>query len=59
MVFDPVGPLVQPAEVERAEVDVPEPIVDFFEADVLFGQDVTDVDPTRVPADLSPHGASA
>ena len=44
---------MEAAEPDGPEVDVPEVIVDFLEADELGGQDVADVDPVRVPSDTS------
>lgn len=38
---------------ERVEVDVPDTIVDFFQAYVLPGADSRDIDPVRVPVDVA------
>jgi hypothetical protein len=45
--------LMEPAECERAEVDVPDAIVDFLQAHILPGADGGDSDPVRVPADAA------
>src|SRR4051794_7707852 len=42
-------PLVQGAEAHRAKVHGPQPVVDFFEADVFARQDLADVDVRAVP----------
>ena len=41
------------AEFERAEVDAPDAIVDFFQAYILPGADGGNIDPARVPADAA------
>lgn len=41
---------MEPAERKRAEVDVPDVIVDCFQAHILPGADGGDIDPVRVPA---------
>ena len=52
-VLDTHVAFVEAAEFERAEVDVPHPIVDLFQADILPGADRRDIDPVRVPADTA------
>ena len=47
MAFEP------PTECEGAEVDIPDAIIDFFEADIGSDADVGDVDPLMVPTDAS------
>ena len=42
---------VQPAQLERTEVDVPEAVINLFEAHVLAGADDGNIDPVGVPAD--------
>jgi len=44
---------MEAAQPERAEVDVPEVVVDFLEAYVLAAEDVTDIDPVGVPPDAA------
>ena len=41
------------AFMERAEVDVPDAIADFFQADILPGADDGDIGPVPVPADTA------
>ena len=45
LVLDAHVSFVKSAELERAEEEVPDAVVDFFEADVLTGADDGDVDP--------------
>ena len=52
-IFDPAVPFVKAPQAERAEVHVPQPIVDLVKADVLAAEDVTDVDPGVVPANAA------
>src|SRR5574337_83288 len=47
---------MEPAECERAEVDAPDVIVDFFQAHLLPGADGGNSDRVRVPADDSGRG---
>ena len=44
---------METAEPDGSEVDVPEVIVDFLEADKLGSKSVAHVDPVRVPSDAS------
>lgn len=44
---------VKSAELEGAEEEVPDAVVDFFKADVLSGADDGDIDPKGVPADAA------
>jgi hypothetical protein len=45
-----------PAECERAEGDIPDALIDFFEADIGSDADVCNVDPLMVPPE-APVGA--
>ena len=49
MIFDPENPFIHPSEFQRSEVDVPDPVIDFFEADVLTGECMGDADPAMLP----------
>ena len=49
-VLDQVGPFVEPAQAERAEVHIPFAVIDLDQADVFAAQRVADVDPASVPA---------
>jgi hypothetical protein len=49
-------PFEEPTEFEGSEVDIPHPIVNFFEADIGSYANVWDVDPSMVPPD-APIGA--
>jgi len=40
-------------EPERAEIDVPDRVVDLLETDVFPAENVTDVDPVGTPADAA------
>jgi hypothetical protein len=51
VIGDPQDALVHPAELERSEVSVPQPIAGLFEPDVLAGEGVRDADPAFLPAD--------
>lgn len=42
---------VEPAEQEAAKVDVPDAVVDLLEPDVLFDQDVREVQPAEAARD--------
>jgi hypothetical protein len=53
VVLDSESPFVESAEFEGTEVYVPEVIADFFEANVLASQGVSDVEPLTVPANSS------
>ena len=53
MVLDFQSPFVESAEFEGTEVDIPEVVVDFFEANVLATQGLSDVDPIAIPPDAS------
>jgi hypothetical protein len=46
-ILDEAGALVESAQAERAEVDIPFAVVDLDESDVLLAQGLTDVDPLR------------
>lgn len=43
----------QAAELERSEVDVPDAVIDFLQADVFADADGGNVDPLGVPADAA------
>ncbi len=49
-VFNGQSTFVKAPKIERAKVHGPDAVVDFFEADVLIREDVTDVYPVGVPA---------
>ena len=51
VIFNPQDAFVHPSEFQRAEVYIPDSIVDLFETDVLAGERVRDTDPVTVPAD--------
>jgi len=44
---------MQAADFERSEVDVPNAIVDLFQADVFAGAAHADIDPLVVPSDTA------
>jgi hypothetical protein len=50
-IFDAHVSFEEPAEFERAEVDIPDAIVDLLEADIFANAGVRDVDPLVVPPD--------
>ena len=52
-VFDSHLLLDQASELDRAKVDVPYPIVNLFETDILAGAGDADVHPIAVPADTT------
>jgi hypothetical protein len=52
-ILDAHVPLKETTEFERAEEDVPDAVVDFFEADILASTDDGDIDPTVVPTDAA------
>src|SRR6185369_13269206 len=52
-VFDSHLLLDEASEFDRAKVDVPYPVVNLFEADVLAGAGDRDVHPIAVPADAA------
>ncbi len=53
LVLDAHRAFMESAELQGAEIDVPDTVVDFFQADVLSGADGGDIDPTRVPANAA------
>ena len=53
LVLDSHVSFMESAEFERAEEDVPDAVVDFFEADILSGADDGDVDPMGVPTNAA------
>jgi hypothetical protein len=52
-VLDQRGTLVEAAEAERAEVDVPLGVIDLDEANVLPAQGLADIHPVAPPADAA------
>ena len=52
-ILDLESALMKAAEPERAEVDLPFPIVDLDEPNILAAQRLTDVDPLLVPANAT------
>ncbi len=53
-VFDEIGALVKASEPERAEVDVPLPVVDLDEAEVFAPQRLTHIHPARACQRMPP-----
>src|SRR5258705_645489 len=53
VIFNSQDPFVHPSECQRAEVYVPDAIVDLFKPDVLTGQGMRDTDPVMVPTDAA------
>ena len=53
VIFNAEDAFVHPSELHWPEVYVPEPIVDFFQSDVLACQGVRDADPVLLPADTA------
>ena len=49
MICNPENRFIHSSEFQRSEVDVPDPGIDFFEADVLAGEGVGDADPAMLP----------
>ena len=52
-IFDPAVSFVKAAQAERAEVHVPQSIVDLVQADVFAREDVAHVDPCVMPANAA------
>src|SRR5262245_51488719 len=52
-VFNPHVALVQSAEPQRPEVDVPDSVVDLLQSDILADTDRRDLDPLTVPANAA------
>src|SRR5438128_9018441 len=50
-IFDPLMLLVQASQLDDAEVDVPDSVVDFVQSNVLAGTAAADIDPGMLPAD--------
>src|SRR5439155_3400156 len=48
-VLNPHAPLVQAAQLQRPEVHVPDPVVDFLQPDVLANTDDRHVHPATIP----------
>jgi hypothetical protein len=53
LVLHPHASLAEAAAPQRPEVHVPDPVVDFLEADVLADAHDRDVHPTGVPANAA------
>src|SRR5262245_40420636 len=49
LIDDAAHLLVKPTQPHWSEVHVPEPVIDFFEANLEFGEQVTHVHPALVP----------
>jgi hypothetical protein len=52
-ILDGEGALVESAQAERAEVDIPFAVVDLNQADGFLAQGLADVDSLLVPADAA------
>ena len=52
-IFDTHMSFKQAAEFERTEVDVPDTVIDFFEANVFARAHDRDVDPVATPSDTA------
>ena len=52
-ILDAHVPLEETTELERAEEDIPDAVVDFFEAGILASTADGDIDPIVVPTDAS------
>ena len=52
-VFDPHVSLVEPTQAQRAEVDIPDSVIDLFEPEVFADASDGDVDPLALPADTA------
>lgn len=46
-------PLVKASQLERSEVDIPDTVVDFLQADIFADTDDGDVDPVAFPANTA------
>jgi hypothetical protein len=53
VVFDLEATFVHPPKLQRPKVDVPEPVVNFLEADVFASERVGDADPVLLPANAA------
>ena len=53
MIFDSHVSLKESAEFERPEVDIPFPIVNFFQPDVLSDDGGGDIDPLTFPTNAT------
>jgi len=51
LIHDPANGLMKPTEPHWSEVHIPQSVINFFEANLELGEQVTDVHPARVPAD--------
>jgi hypothetical protein len=53
LIDDPPDLFMEASQPGGAEKDIPEAVVDRFEADLEFGQQVTGVDPAVLPANAA------
>jgi hypothetical protein len=53
VVFDVSLLLMEATEFDGSEIDIPEAVIDFLEADVLLSEEMADVNPTGVPTDAA------
>ena len=53
LVLDAQRSFMKSTEFQRTEVDIPDTVVDFFQADVLSDADGGDIDPMVVPANAT------
>ena len=53
VIFDAKNPFVHASELQRSDVYVPQPVADFFEADVFAREGVGDADPLVFPANAA------
>ena len=53
MILDSHVAFVKAAEFKGAEVDIPDAVIYFFEADILAGADDGDIDPIAPPANAA------
>jgi hypothetical protein len=52
-ILDAAVALQETTELERPEVDIPDSVVDLFQADVVAGTDGGDIDPVVFPTDAA------
>ena len=53
VIFNAEDAFVHPSQLRWPEVYVPEPVIDFFQPDVLAGQRVRHADPVLLPPDAA------
>jgi hypothetical protein len=53
VVFDLALLFMEATEFDGSEIDFPEVVIDLLEADVLFGEEMADVNPAGVPTDAA------